>query len=72
MHTQQRKAGKKANTAACTHKSIDPTEAPAPKIISSRTFPGKTTLAQLHYFFSKKPKQNQKKNPHHHHNNEKT
>lgn len=49
-----KKADEKANTAACTHKSIDPTEAPASKIISSRTFPGKVTLAQLHYLKKEK------------------
>lgn len=42
-----KKAAKKANTAAC----IDPREAPASKIISTRTLPGKITLAQLHYLF---------------------
>lgn len=42
-----KKAAKKANTAAC----IDPREAPASKISSTRTLPGKITSAQLHYLF---------------------
>lgn len=53
----RKKAEKKANTAACTHKIIDPTEAPASKIISNRTFPEKITLEQLHYLFLKKKNQ---------------